>query len=132
MSGSNLRRADHQEGRSSATVNGDPEFLRRALENVLRNAIRYAPEGSAIEVNLESGHDQVRIGVRDYGPGVTEEAVPHLFEPFFRVDPARDPTTGNVGLGLAIARRAVLVHHGNITSAKCNSRTAHRYRTPEC
>jgi two-component system sensor histidine kinase CpxA len=107
-------------GTSSAAIDGNPELLRRAVENVLRNAIRYAPEGSVIEVKLEESNDQVRISVRDHGPGVPEHAVSRLFDPFFRVDTSRDPATGNVGLGLAIARRAVLIHHGKITARNAN------------
>jgi two-component system sensor histidine kinase CpxA len=107
-------------GSSSAAIDGNPELLRRAFENVLRNAIRYAPQASVVEVTLEESNDQVRISVRDHGPGVPEEAVSRLFDPFFRVDASRDTTTGNVGLGLAIARRAVLIHHGKITARNAN------------
>ncbi len=105
-----------ERGSSSTDVNGDPELLRRALENVLRNAIRYAPDGSVVEVKIDNRNDRIRIRVRDYGPGVSAEALPHIFDPFFRADTSRDPATGNIGLGLAIARRAVLIHHGNITA----------------
>ncbi len=52
----------------------------------------------------------------DYGPGVSAETLPHIFDPLFQADSSRDPATGNVGLGLAITRRAVLIHHGNITA----------------
>jgi signal transduction histidine kinase len=58
----------------------------------------------------------VEISIRDYGPGVPEETLPHIFDPSFRADASRDPATGNVGLGLAIARRAVQIHHGKITA----------------
>jgi signal transduction histidine kinase len=98
----------------TAIVDGDPELLRRALENVLRNAIRYTPANMPVEVTVEQDKQRVRIIVRDHGPGVPEDALSHLFDPFFRVDASRDPATGNVGLGLAIARRALLVHHGDI------------------
>jgi len=108
------------EGESSAGINGIPELLRRAVENVLRNAIRYAPEGSTVDVKIAEIGDRVQISVRDHGPGVPEEAVSRLFDPFFRADASRDPTSGNVGLGLAIARRAVLIHHGNITARNAN------------
>jgi signal transduction histidine kinase len=104
------------DSRSTAEIDGDPELLRRALENVLRNAVRYAPEGSAVKVKIEDSDDRVRISIRDHGPGAPEEALSRIFDPFFRADASRDPTTGNVGLGLAIARRAVLIHHGNITA----------------
>jgi signal transduction histidine kinase len=93
---------------------GDRELLRRAIENVVRNSIRYAPPESQVSVELESGKDAARISVRDYGPGVPEEALAKIFQPFFRVDDSRDSSTGGVGLGLAIAKRAVGVHHGDV------------------
>ena len=109
-------RVEYEPGPCAPVLEGDPELLRRALENVLRNAIRYAPENSAVEVRVEEGDHRLRVSIRDRGPGVPEEDLPHIFEPFFRADAARDPTAGNVGLGLAIARRAVLIHHGSITA----------------
>jgi signal transduction histidine kinase len=97
-------------------VRGDRELLRRAIENVVRNAVRYAPEGSTIDVKLESADGAASVSVRDYGPGVPEEMLPRIFQPFFRVDGSRDSQTGGVGLGLAIAQRAVGAHHGHITA----------------
>jgi two-component system sensor histidine kinase CpxA len=93
-------------------VRGDREILRRAIENVVRNSIRYAPPSSDVDVQLEGDRGNVRISVRDHGPGVPEEALSKIFQPFFRVDDSRDSATGGMGLGLAIARRAVGVHHG--------------------
>jgi two-component system sensor histidine kinase CpxA len=95
---------------------GDRELLRRAMENIVRNAIRYAPEGTPVEVKLASDHDDAEISVRDYGPGVPDAELPKIFKPFFRVDESRDSSTGGVGLGLAIAHRAVTVHHGTMTA----------------
>jgi two-component system sensor histidine kinase CpxA len=95
-------------------VLGDRELLRRAFENVLRNAIRYAPEYTKIRVTLQKHMGQARIEVRDYGPGVPESAVENLFKPFFRVDADRNKNSGGVGLGLSIAQRAVAVHGGRI------------------
>lgn len=95
-------------------IGGDRELLRRALENVIRNAIRYSPAGSTVEVELTSDHDTARVAVRDYGPGVPEESLPKIFQPFFRVNDARESSTGGVGLGLAIAMRAVSLHHGRM------------------
>jgi two-component system sensor histidine kinase CpxA len=97
-------------------IEGDRELLRRALENVIRNAIRYAPVESTVEVDLSLAHDTARIAVRDYGPGVPEDSLAKIFEPFFRVDDARESSTGGVGLGLAIAMRAVGLHHGAIAA----------------
>jgi len=101
---------------ASLHFRGDRELLRRAMENIVRNAIRYAPEGTPVEVKLSSDHDDAAISVRDYGPGVPEAELPKIFKPFFRVDESRDSSTGGVGLGLAIAHRAVTVHHGTMTA----------------
>jgi signal transduction histidine kinase len=95
-------------------IGGDRELLRRAVENVIRNSIRYAPRDSTVEVELTGSADAARIAVRDYGPGVPEDALPKLFQPFFRVDDARESSTGGVGLGLTIARRVVGLHHGTM------------------
>lgn len=103
-------------GSSHAAVQGDPELLRRAIDNVVRNAIRYSPPGERVEVAVERSNGSVRVSVRDYGPGVPEQDLPKLFEPFFRVDGSRGEATGGLGLGLAIARRAVQLHHGEITA----------------
>jgi len=98
----------------NVTVEGDPELLRRAVENVVRNAIRYSPHRSKVEVSLVCEAGTASIVVRDFGPGVPEEALSHLFDAFYRVDSDRDRASGGVGLGLSIARRAIEVHHGKI------------------
>lgn len=98
----------------SVTIDGDPELLRRAVENVVRNAVRYAPPETQIEVGILRLGYGVRIRVRDYGPGVPEEALPHLFDPFYRVDADRNRSSGGVGLGLSIARRAIELHRGSL------------------
>jgi two-component system sensor histidine kinase CpxA len=97
-----------------ATVEGDPELLRRAVENVIRNAIRYAPSQTAVEVSLARNNGKVLVDVRDRGPGVPEEALPRLFDAFYRVEPDRARSGGGVGLGLSIARRAIELHRGAI------------------
>jgi signal transduction histidine kinase len=101
-------------GTIEGEVLGSPELLRRAFENVLRNAIRYAPEQSVVAVLIaENGNDAMMV-VRDFGPGVPQEMLKRIFDPFFRVDEARDAAGGGSGLGLSIAKRAVQVHHGAI------------------
>lgn len=95
-------------------VTGDPELLHRAVENIVRNAIRHSPEGSSIEVISRRERDQVLVGIRDFGTGVPEESLTDIFRPFFRVDDDRNRTSGGVGLGLSIAQRAVSIHHGEI------------------
>jgi len=98
----------------AVTELGDRELLRRAIENVVLNAVRYAPKGSAVEISVERKRAEAVIRVRDYGPGVPEDALSKIFQPFFRVDNSRNSATGGVGLGLAIARRAVVLHNGRI------------------
>jgi two-component system sensor histidine kinase CpxA len=93
---------------------GDRELLRRAVENVLRNAIRYAPPDTAVEISLRKQGERALIAVRDYGPGVPEESLSNLFRPFFRVEADRNRDSGGVGLGLSIAQRAVALHQGDI------------------
>lgn len=103
-------------GELSGTVVGDGELLRRAFENVLRNAIRYSPEGANIDVAVDDHSKMASLTVRDYGPGVPAELLNQIFEPFFRVEEARDEDTGGVGLGLSIAKRAVRLHRGTIVA----------------
>jgi two-component system sensor histidine kinase CpxA len=102
------------EKREPALVEGDPELLRRAIENVIRNAIRYAPPESTVEVSMARRNGSAVVDVRDEGPGVPEEALPRLFDAFYRVDTDRNRTSGGIGLGLSIARRAIELHKGSI------------------
>jgi two-component system sensor histidine kinase CpxA len=102
------------EPREAITVAGDPELLRRAVENVIRNAIRYSPRESDVEVRLARNNGKAVVDVRDYGPGVPQEALPRLFDAFYRVEPDRDRASGGIGLGLSIARRAIELHKGCI------------------
>jgi two-component system sensor histidine kinase CpxA len=96
---------------------GDPLLLHSAFENVLRNAVRHAPQGSEVRVGMgvETGHTYA-ITVEDAGPGVPQNMLERIFEPFVRVDEAREMQSGGFGLGLAIARRAVLAHGGTIAA----------------
>jgi two-component system sensor histidine kinase CpxA len=99
-------------------VRGNDSLLHSAVENVVRNAIRYTTEGSSVEIELASeqragGADAV-LRVSDSGPGVPVDALEKLFEPFYRLDDARGRLTGGVGLGLAITERAVRFHGGKV------------------
>lgn len=101
------------------TITANAELLHSAIENVVRNALRYTPEKSTVEVSLEGASAQkgnVTISVRDYGPGVPEEALETMFKPFARVDDARQRDSGGHGIGLAIAEKAVRRHKGEITA----------------
>ncbi|HLX86636.1 MAG TPA: ATP-binding protein [Terriglobales bacterium] len=102
-------------------VEGDPDLLRSALENVIRNATRYTAEGTTVEVRLErqpvANGDEVIVRVLDSGPGVPDEALQKIFEPFYRLDDARNRQTGGAGLGLAIADRAIRLHSGQLRAS---------------
>jgi signal transduction histidine kinase len=100
----------------SCDVVGEPELLRRAIENIIRNAIRHAPDETVVDISLRRIGDVAEIAVRDRGPGVPEELLGAIFEPFFRVEGDRSRASGGVGLGLAIARRAVDLHRGRISA----------------
>jgi two-component system sensor histidine kinase CpxA len=101
----------------AVTVRADAELLASAIENVVRNALRYSPPGSSVEIALHSNPDKVRLVVRDHGPGVPEGDLQHIFEPFFRVAESRSRETGGDGIGLAITAR-VLAAHGGATRAQ--------------
>lgn len=101
-------------------IRGDPSLLHSAMENVVRNAIRYTREGSTVEIHLEktstpSGNEAV-VRVTDCGDGVPPDALEKLFQPFYRLDDARGRQTGGVGLGLAITERAVRFHGGRVAA----------------
>lgn len=103
-------------GHIDGSIRCDRELVRRALDNVLRNAMRFSPHGGAIDIELRDAPERVSLTVRDYGPGVPDGALERIFEPFFRVDESRDSDRGGVGLGLSIARRAVSLHGGRVTA----------------
>jgi len=105
----------------NCTVKGSEESLRRAVENVVRNAVRYTSEGSVVEVSLrQSGEGKechALVTVRDHGPGAPEDTLSMLFKPFYRVDKDRDRLTGGAGLGLAITEAAVRLHRGGVSAS---------------
>ena len=113
-------------------VQADPDLLRSAVENVIRNAIRYTAEGTMVEVRLERQQSvngeanreegeieegEIIVRVMDSGPGVPDEALQKIFEPFYRLDDARNRQTGGAGLGLSIAERAIRLHGGQLTAS---------------
>lgn len=103
--------------RQSFTINANSELLHRALENIIRNAIRYTQVNTAVEVEISPySNDQIKIAVSDNGHGIPENKIAGLFEPFVRLSEARDRDSGGYGLGLAIAKRAVELHEGSISA----------------
>jgi two-component system, OmpR family, sensor histidine kinase CpxA len=104
--------------RQEVTVLAYPQLLRRAIDNVLRNAIRYAPQGTDVLLTCAVSHDSqyVTVEVLDSGPGVPESMLDDIFKPFYRTDPGRDSSSGGTGLGLAIAAEAIRLHGGVISA----------------
>ena len=103
------------------STTGTEELLRSAIENVVRNAVRYTAEGTQVEITLHAGNgagdDAAVISVRDHGHGVPDESMEKIFRPFYRTEDARDRESGGSGLGLAITSRAVRLHQGSVSAA---------------
>jgi two-component system sensor histidine kinase BaeS len=102
----------------------DPERIEQILNNLLSNAIHHTPEGGEISLTLSCASQQVEITVRDTGPGIPPEALPHVFERFYRGDRARSKAAGGTGLGLAIARKLAQAHGGRLTATNHPQRGA--------
>jgi two-component system sensor histidine kinase CpxA len=113
---SSSNRTVELEANEPCPMRGHPTLVRSALDNVLRNAVRHTAEGTAVEVSIDCAEEGAEITVRDHGPGVPDEQLDTLFEPFTRVTDARERSTGGAGLGLAIARRAIEAHGGTVTA----------------
>ena len=119
----------------NCVVLGDARLLESALENILRNALRYTPENGVVEVDLTevqcNERKMAELSVRDHGPGVPAEELDAILRPFYRVDNSRQSKTGGFGVGLAIADRAVRLHGGNIIAAnRSNGGLVVRMRFP--
>lgn len=103
---------------AECSIRGDWELLYRAVENVVRNAIRYTAAGSQVTIRVQrtslEGKRTAMIEVSDHGPGIPEPELAHIFQPFYRVDRARSSSTGGFGVGLAITERAVRLHNGTV------------------
>jgi two-component system phosphate regulon sensor histidine kinase PhoR len=95
-------------------VFADREAMHQVFSNLIENALKYASSGKRIVLAARTTPAGVEFSVRDYGPGISSEHVPRLFERFYRVDKARSRESGGTGLGLAIAKHIVLAHHGTI------------------
>ncbi|MEN6331735.1 MAG: ATP-binding protein [Smithella sp.] len=97
---------------------GNEKLIRRAVENIVRNAVIYTVSGSTVELSLKKvlldGRSCAAIKVRDYGPGVPENEIANIFQPFYRINDDRDRRTGGAGIGLAIADAAIRLHGGSI------------------
>jgi signal transduction histidine kinase len=105
------------EPRRPCPVLGDPHLLVRAIENLLDNALRHTPEGGRIAVEWHQRAGEVVFAVKDSGPGIAPQDLPYLFTPLYRGEASRNRRTGGAGLGLAIARRILRAHGGELTAA---------------
>ena len=103
---------------SDVMTRGDAELLRRALENLTRNALRHTANDSQVEIELQTPGDKLILAVKDRGPGVPTAELEAIFRPFYRVEGARERAEADrgTGLGLAIAERAARAHGGQITA----------------
>lgn len=99
----------------SVYVSGNPEWLRQALVNVLENSIKHGYEKGHLEISLSTAASQAEIIIKDNGPGIPEEDLPHVFERFYRVDKARSRKSGSTGLGLSIVKHILEAHDANYT-----------------
>ncbi|NNM62067.1 MAG: HAMP domain-containing protein, partial [Steroidobacteraceae bacterium] len=100
------------EGHSLLTISANRELLRSAIENVLRNAVRYSPQGAGVAVAIENTGKAARIAIRDRGPGVPSADLARIFEPFYRIAESRDRDSGGEGIGLAITAQVLKAHGG--------------------
>ncbi len=98
-------------------LNGQPELVFRAVENILRNAIRYTPDNGQIFLTVTTHKEVIVIRVEDEGEGVPEESLKHLFEPFYRVEASRNQQSGGYGVGMAIAEQAIRAQGGTIEAS---------------
>jgi two-component system sensor histidine kinase CpxA len=102
---------------AATLVEGDHDLLRSAVENVLRNAVRFTAEGTAVVVSLSRDFSHARIVIEDRGPGVPEAELERIFEPFYRVAESRDRDSGGTGLGLAITGRIIPLYGGDVLAS---------------
>lgn len=106
---------------SLPTIQADYENLRSALDNIVRNAMYYTAEDSAVTISANANASGLVIIIRDHGPGVPEEHLNRLFEPFFRSDSSRNEKTGSNGVGLAITHRIIELHGGKVWARNASS-----------
>jgi two-component system OmpR family sensor kinase/two-component system sensor histidine kinase BaeS len=101
-------------GTGLIATNGDRERLQQILDNLMHNALRYTPAGGKIQVSLQRQAQSAIFAIHNDGPAISEEALAHLFERFYRGDRARDRASGGTGLGLSIARKLAEAHGGTL------------------
>jgi signal transduction histidine kinase len=95
-------------------VEGDIGLIERVFENLMENAIRYTPENGTVEIRLQAGPNRIAVHISDTGSGIPEDELSHIFKRFYRIDHDGEKQTGHSGLGLAITRKILELHHSNI------------------
>src|SRR3989442_10257320 len=95
-------------------VDGDRPWLKQVIVNLIDNAIKYTPEGGAIEIRARASQKSALLEVIDSGVGISAESLPHVFERFYRTDKARSRDSGGAGLGLAIVKSICSAHNAEI------------------
>ncbi|MDY6949213.1 MAG: ATP-binding protein, partial [Pseudomonadota bacterium] len=105
----------------SLWLNGDHGLMRSAIENVLRNAVRFTKPGSAVAVFMTRDQRDAVIAIEDHGPGVPEAELARIFEPFYRVAESRDRDSGGTGIGLAITARVVGLYQGQVRAQNAST-----------
>ena len=98
-------------------IYGSQELTGRAIENIIRNALKYSGDTGQVWINVELGKEWLKVTIADEGPGVPAEALPHLFEPFYRVEESRNQQSGGYGIGMSIAEQAIRSQGGNIVAS---------------
>jgi signal transduction histidine kinase len=96
-------------------LQGDAHLLRRAVGNLIDNALRYTPPTGRIEIKCQMEKTRITFTVEDTGPGISDQDLPHIFEPFYRGDASRNPENASTGLGLTITQRILRLHQGDLT-----------------
>ncbi|MDP4092126.1 MAG: HAMP domain-containing sensor histidine kinase [Bacillota bacterium] len=104
-------------------IMADGDLLARVFDNLVTNAVRYGSEGKKIDIVMKTDNDSALISVTNYGTTIPENAMPHIFERFYRVEQSRSVKTGGTGLGLAIAKNIVDLHGGNLSVSSNNGQT---------
>ncbi len=107
----------HRDSPARCLLQCDSRLLARAIENVLRNAIKYSPPGGSIQLMLKQEQNQTKLRICDQGPGIPADCLTQIFAPFYRVSDSRNSATGGTGLGLAIAAQAAKQHGGSISAS---------------
>jgi signal transduction histidine kinase len=109
--------SDPTDSENRYEIVADAMRVEQILGNLISNALRYSPEGGKIRIRLAETPESVRLTIYDGGPGIPEEALPYIFDRFYRADRSRSRTDGGSGLGLAIARQLTEAHGGMLTAA---------------